>query len=228
MNNIAINIEEIRERVCSSLKAQQRSANAVTVLAVSKGRSSAEIRQAMAAGIEDFGESYLQEASAKITNIDDSSLRWHFIGPIQANKTRTISQLFQWVHTVDRLKIAQRLSTQRPEHLPPLNICIQVNIDKEASKAGISLPETASLAKAILALPRLKLRGLMIIPQKNADKKHQQRAFSTLAKTLDTLKANIPDLDTLSMGMSDDYPLAVQEGATCIRLGTAIFGSRAD
>lgn len=228
MNNIAINIKKIRERVGSSLKASKRSADAVTILAVSKTRSSDDIRQAMAAGIEDFAENYLQEAHAKISDIACPSLRWHFIGPIQANKTRTISELFEWVHTIDRLKIAQRLSAQRPEHLPPLNVCIQVNIDNEASKAGVSLAEIAPLAAAIGDLPHLKLRGLMIIPKRNTEKALQQRTFSTLAKTLGRLQATIPHLDTLSMGMSSDYGLAIQEGATHIRLGTAIFGPRVD
>ena len=231
MNNIAFNIEEIRDRVSSSLKASHRSADAVSILAVSKTRSVAEIQAAIALGIEDFGENYLQEACAKIKAISSSSPssgspRWHYIGPIQANKTRTISELFHWVHTVDRLKIAQRLNAQRPEPLPPLNICIQVNIDNEASKSGISLAEVPALAAEIHQLPRLKLRGLMIIPQKDAGEAQRKTTFRTLAKTLDTLKASIPELDTLSMGMSADYPLAIQEGATCIRLGTAIFGPR--
>ncbi len=229
MNNIAFNIEEIRDRVSSSLKASNRPGDAVTLLAVSKTRSVAEIREAMAAGIEDFGENYLQEACIKISEISSSSSaspRWHYIGPIQANKTRTISELFHWVHTVDRLKIAQRLSAQRPEQLPPLNICIQVNIDNEATKAGISLEDVPALAAEIHQLPGITLRGLMIIPQKEADNEQRKKTFRTLAKTLDTLKASIPTLDTLSMGMSADYSLAIQEGATCIRVGSAIFGPR--
>ena len=229
MNNIAFNIEEIRDRVSSSLKASNRAEDAVTLLAVSKTRSVAEIGDAMAAGIEDFGENYLQEACAKINEISSSSSkspRWHYIGPIQANKTRVISELFHWAHTVDRLKIAKRLSAQRPEHLPPLNICIQVNIDNEATKAGVSLEEVPFLAAEVDQLPRLNLRGLMIIPQKSADIEQRKTTFRTLAKTLDTLKASIPKLDTLSMGMSADYPLAIQEGATIIRVGSAIFGPR--
>jgi len=231
MNNIAFNIEEIRDRVSTSLKASNRPGDAVTLLAVSKTRSVADINEAMAAGIEDFGENYLQEACAKIKEISFSSSkppRWHFIGLVQANKTRTLSELFHWVHTVDRLKIAQRLSNQRPEQLPPLNICIQVNIDNEATKAGVNLKDVPALAAEIHQLPRLKLRGLMIIPQKEADKAQRKKTFRTLAKTLNRLKASIPDLDTLSMGMSADYPLAIQEGATCIRLGTALFGPRSD
>ena len=229
MNNIAFNIEEIRDRVSSSLKASNRPGDAVTLLAVSKTRSVAEICEAMAAGIEDFGENYLQEACVKISEISPSSSaspRWHYIGPIQANKTRTISELFHWVHTVDRLKIAQRLSAQRPEQLPPLNICIQVNIDNEATKAGINLEDVPALAAEIHQLPGITLRGLMIIPQKEADNEQRKKTFRTLAKTLDTLKASIPELDTLSMGMSADYSLAIQEGATCIRVGSAIFGPR--
>jgi len=229
MNNIAFNIEEIRDRVSSSLKASNRPGDAVTLLAVSKTRSVAEICEAMAAGIEDFGENYLQEACVKISEISPSSSaspRWHYIGPIQANKTRTISELFHWVHTVDRLKIAQRLSAQRPEQLPPLNICIQVNIDNEATKAGINLEDVPALAAEIHQLPGITLRGLMIIPQKEADNEQRKTTFRTLAKTLDTLKASIPELDTLSMGMSADYSLAIQEGATCIRVGSAIFGPR--
>ena len=229
MNNIAFNIEEIRDRVSSSLKASNRPGDAVTLLAVSKTRSVAEICEAMAAGIEDFGENYLQEACVKISEISPSSSaspRWHYIGPIQANKTRTISELFHWVHTVDRLKIAQRLSAQRPEQLPPLNICIQVNIDNEATKAGINLEDVPALAAEIHQLPGITLRGLMIIPQKEADNEQRKKTFRTLAKTLDTLKASIPTLDTLSMGMSADYSLAIQEGATCIRVGSAIFGPR--
>lgn len=226
MNKIAFNIEEVRERVGTSIKASRRGAEAVTLLAVSKTRSPDEICQAMEAGIKDFGENYLQEARKKIDEISSSSIRWHFIGPIQANKTRPISELFHWVHTVDRLKIAQRLNDQRPENLPPLNVCIQVNIDNEESKAGVVLESLPEMASAIDKLPRLKLRGLMIIPKNDVDENTRAETFALLAKTLISLKANMPSLDTLSMGMSDDYPLAIQQGATIIRLGTAIFGPR--
>lgn len=226
MINIAFNIDEVRERVSTSKMASQRSSEAVTLLAVSKTRSADEIGQAMAAGITDFGENYLQEAIGKIDEISSPAIKWHFIGPIQGNKTRPISELFHWVHTVDRLKIAERLNSQRPEHLPPLNICIQVNIDNETGKAGVDLKDLPDLASSVDKLPHLKLRGLMIIPKRNVDENARAETFALLAKTLNDLKAKMPSLDTLSMGMSDDYPLAIQQGATIIRLGTAIFGPR--
>jgi hypothetical protein len=176
--------------------------------------------------LHEFGENYLQEALTKIEELADLDLCWHFIGPIQANKTRPIAEHFHWVHSVDRLKIARRLSDQRPPKLPDLQICLQVNISGEGSKSGVSLEQLPALARAVMTLPRLQLRGLMAIPAANADTGAQHNAFATLRKALADLKREMPQLDTLSMGMSADLEAAIAEGATIIRVGTDIFGPR--
>ena len=199
------------------------------LLAVSKGQNSQALRLAWQAGLNHFGENYLQEALEKIAALDDIDPCWHFIGPIQSNKTQDIARHFSWVHSVDRLKIARRLNEQRPEHLPPLNVCIQVNIDREASKSGVDPEHCLELALAINELPRLKLRGLMVIPRQREQLDAQRQPYHQAAELLDNLKkssADLTSLDTLSMGMSGDMSAAIAEGATIVRVGTAIFGPK--
>lgn len=202
-----------------------RSSREVTLIAVSKTRSPAEIAALADLGLSHFGENYLQEALPKLDALAGRALTWHFIGPLQSNKTREVAARFQWVHSVDRLKLARRLSDQRPDGLPPLEICLQVNIDHEDTKSGVSPAEVAALAHAVSELPRLRLRGLMAIPRADAADGNRN-AFRQLAMTLASLRSTIPGLDTLSMGMSDDFPVAIEEGATHIRVGTALFGPR--
>lgn len=215
----------LQHRIRQSQTAAGRSTDSVTLLAVSKTRSAAEIRALAGLGVTDIGENYLQEALAKQAALTDLPLTWHFIGPIQANKTRDIAGHFNWVHSVDRARVARRLSEQRPAHLPPLNLCIQVNVDGEHSKSGVLPTEVPELAAVVAALPRLRLRGLMAIPRADAPD-GGRAAFRTLAMTLSQLRHTIPGLDTLSMGMSGDFEVAIAEGATVIRLGTALFGPR--
>jgi pyridoxal phosphate enzyme (YggS family) len=224
MSTIAENIAKLGERIREAAQASQRDFTQVGLLAVSKTKPSTAIRQAHAAGLRDFGENYLQEALGKQAELTDLPLIWHFIGPIQSNKTKAIAEHFDWVHSVDRLKIAQRLSEQRPAHLPPLNICLQVNVSGEASKSGCSPQELPALAAAVAQLPRLNLRGLMAIPEPTDDVDAQHQAFATVR----TLQASLdlPTLDTLSMGMSHDLEAAISEGATWVRIGTALFGAR--
>jgi pyridoxal phosphate enzyme (YggS family) len=224
MSTIAENIAKLGERIREAAQASQRDFTQVGLLAVSKTKPSTAIRQAHAAGLRDFGENYLQEALGKQAELTDLPLIWHFIGPIQSNKTKAIAEHFDWVHSVDRLKIAQRLSEQRPAHLPPLNICLQVNVSGEASKSGCSPQELPALAAAVAQLPRLNLRGLMAIPEPTDDVDAQHQAFATVR----TLQASLdlPTLDTLSMGMSHDLEAAIAEGATWVRIGTALFGAR--
>jgi pyridoxal phosphate enzyme (YggS family) len=198
----------------------------VLLVAVSKTRPARDIRAAHACGLTEFGESYLQEALQKVQELADLHLVWHFIGPIQSNKTAAIAAHFDWIHSIDRIKIATRLSEQRPSQLPPLQVCLQVNVSGEASKSGVHLEELPQLAEAVLALPRLKLRGLMAIPAADADRQHQREDFGKMRAALRQLQTLAPDLDTLSMGMSDDMDLAIEEGATIVRVGTAIFGPR--
>ncbi len=197
-------------------------------MAVSKTRPAAMIREAAAAGIQQIGENYLQEALDKQVELADLPLTWHFIGPIQSNKTRPIAEHFDWVHSVDRLKIAQRLSDQRPASLPPLNICLQVNISNEASKAGASLDELTELAQQVSSLSGLCLRGLMAIPQASEDFDQQRAMFAQLRAAATKLQSDCDSIDTLSMGMSGDMEAAIAEGATIVRIGTDIFGARED
>ena len=201
----------------------QRDVTSVHLLAVSKTKPAAALRDAYAAGLRDFGENYLQEARAKQVELADLPLCWHFIGPIQSNKTRDIAEHFAWVHSVDRLKIAQRLSEQRPDGLPPLNICIQVNVSGEASKSGCAPADLPALAHAISALPRLTLRGLMAIPEPTDERAEQDAAFAKVRELQEGLNMG---LDTLSMGMSHDLESAIAQGATWVRIGTALFGAR--
>jgi len=223
MSTIAENIANVRERIARSAATAARDPAEITLIAVSKTRPASAIRDAWAAGLRDFGENYLQEALEKIETLSELPLTWHFIGPIQSNKTRPIAEHFDWVHGVDRLKIAQRLSEQRPEHLAPLNICLQVNISREPSKSGVLPEDVAELAEAVAALPRLKLRGLMAIPAPAEDSDGRRQPLRELRECLQSLPM---PLDTLSMGMSDDLGEAVQEGATLVRVGTALFGER--
>lgn len=223
MSTIADNIGLVSQRIRAAADAVQRDASSIHLLAVSKTKPAQAVRDAYAAGLHDFGENYLQEALGKQADLNDLPLSWHFIGPIQSNKTRAIAENFAWVHSVDRLKIAQRLSEQRPADLPPLNICIQVNVSGEASKSGCTPADLPALATAISALPRLKLRGLMAIPEPTEDRAEQDAAFATVRDLQASL--NLP-LDTLSMGMSHDLESAIAQGATWVRIGTALFGAR--
>lgn len=223
MSTIAENIAKVRARIREAAQATGRDPEGVNLLAVSKTKPAADVREAYAAGMVDFGENYLQEALAKQAELADLPLTWHFIGPIQSNKTRPIAEHFQWVHSVDRLKVAERLSAQRPAHLPALNVCLQVNVSGEDSKSGCSAAELPELARAVAALPNLKLRGLMAIPEPTEDVAAQRAAFARLRELLTTLDLG---LDTLSMGMSHDLEAAIAEGATWVRIGTALFGAR--
>jgi pyridoxal phosphate enzyme (YggS family) len=223
MSTIEEMIAKVRARIREAAQAAQRDPAAVGLLAVSKTQPAAAIRQAHAHGLADFGENYVQEALAKQAELSDLPLTWHFIGPIQSNKTRAIAEHFDWVHSVDRLKIAQRLAEQRPAHLPPLNICLQVNVSGEASKSGCTPEDLPALAAAVAQLPQLRLRGLMAIPEPSDDPAEQHAAFARLRE----LQGALPfQLDTLSMGMSHDLEAAIAEGATWVRVGTALFGAR--
>ena len=223
MSTIAENIAKVAARIREAAQAAGRDPATVGLLAVSKTKPAAAVREAHAAGLRDFGENYLQEALGKQAELADLPLNWHFIGPIQSNKTRPIAEHFQWVHSVDRLKIAQRLSEQRPAGLPPLNVCLQVNVSGEASKSGCAPEDLPALAEAVKQLPNLRLRGLMAIPEPTAELAAQHAAFARLRELL--LDLNL-GLDTLSMGMSDDLEAAIGEGATWVRIGTALFGAR--
>lgn len=223
MSTIAENIAKVRARIREAAQASQRDSAAIGLLAVSKTKPAAAIREANACGQRDFGENYLQEALGKQAELADLDLIWHFIGPIQSNKTRALAEHFDWVHSVDRLKIAQRLSEQRPAHLPALNICLQVNVSGEASKSGCTAEELPALARAVTQLPNLRLRGLMTIPEPSDDPQAQRAPLARLRQLRDDLGLG---LDCLSMGMSQDLEAAVAEGATWVRIGSALFGSR--
>jgi pyridoxal phosphate enzyme (YggS family) len=220
------NIVKLLERVRLSAEKCQRKPGEIRVLAVSKSRPAKDIRQAYYCGLTEFGESYLQEAQAKMAELADLPITWHFIGPLQSNKTRAIAAHFAWVHSVDRDKIARRLNEHRPDFLPRLQVCLQVNISGEASKSGIGIADLAGLARTVLSLPRLELRGLMAIPAASDDPLQQRAAFARLRTALDELRPLAPALDTLSMGMSGDFEVAIAEGATIVRVGSGIFGPR--
>lgn len=226
MTAIASNLQAVNDAIAQAARAAQRGAEDIKLLAVSKVFPAAAVREAFQAGQRAFGENYVQEALKKIEALRDLPLEWHFIGPIQSNKTRDIAERFAWVHSVDRLKIAERLSAQRPQNLPPLNVCIQVNVSGEASKSGVAPDALVALARAVARLPRLKLRGLMAIPAPAEDLQAQRVPFARLRGLLQHLNAQGLELDTLSMGMSHDLEAAVLEGATIVRVGTAIFGQR--
>lgn len=224
--SIADNIARVRAQIEAACQAAGREPSSVHLLAVSKTWGADAVRQAHAAGQTAFGENYIQEAVGKITALRDLPLEWHCIGPIQSNKTRLVAEHFDWVHSVDRLKIAQRLSEQRPAELPPLQVCIQVNVDGGDNKSGVSPEELPALAQAVNALPRMRLRGIMTIPEP-AETEAQMRAVHAQAKALyEALRQQGLPLDTLSMGMSADMAAAIAEGSTLVRVGTAIFGQR--
>jgi pyridoxal phosphate enzyme (YggS family) len=220
------NIAKLLQRVRRVAEKSQYGNSAVQIVAASKTRPAQDVRVAHACGLTDFGESYLQEALQKISELEDLPLVWHFIGPVQSNKTAGIATHFDWVHSVDRARVVKRLSEQRPPQLPPLQVCLQVNISGEDSKSGVRLEELPQLARTVLELPRLKLRGLMAIPAAEADSQQQQEAFRQMRSALAELRVLAPDIDTLSMGMSADMDTAIMEGATMIRVGTDIFGPR--
>ncbi|MED5621031.1 YggS family pyridoxal phosphate-dependent enzyme [Ideonella sp. BN130291] len=228
MASILQNLQQVQQRIANACAVVQRPVQTVTLLAVSKTFDADAVREAFAAGQRRFGENYVQEALEKISALADlrSQLEWHLIGPLQSNKTRVVAEAFDWVHSVDRLKVAQRLSDQRPAHLPPLQLCLQVNISGEASKSGLAPAEVAEVAHAVAALPRVQLRGLMAIPEPTADFDAQRAPHRALCELLARLQRDGLALDTLSMGMSADLEAAVAEGATLVRVGTAIFGGR--
>lgn len=230
MSTIELNLQAVRDAIAQAALAAQRPPEDVTLLAVSKTFGADAVLAAARAGQTVFGENYLQEALDKIAAVNlalpQGGLAWHFIGPIQSNKTRPIAEHFDWVHTVEREKIAARLSEQRPAGLPDLNICLQVNISGEASKSGVTPFDLPALAHAVAGLPRLRLRGLMAIPEPETELSRQRLAFAQLRALYEQLKADGLALDTLSMGMSADLRAAVLEGATIVRVGSAIFGAR--
>jgi hypothetical protein len=219
----------VRTRIAKACESASRPADAVRLLAVSKTFPAAAVQEAADAGQTEFGENYVQEAVEKIAalrHMTSATLSWHFIGPIQSNKTRPIAENFDWVHCIDRDKIARRLSEQRPDGLAPLQVCIEVNVSGEASKSGVAPAEVAALARLVADLPRLQLRGLMAIPEPTDDMALQRQRFATLRGLLETLRKDGLQVDTLSMGMSADIDAAIAEGATMVRIGTAIFGAR--
>lgn len=223
MSTLADNLSAISARIASAAQAAGRDPASVQLLAVSKTKPASAIREIHAAGVRDVGENYLQEALTKQQALSDLPLIWHFIGPIQSNKTKAIAEHFDWVHSVDRLKIAQRLSEQRPAGLAPLNLCLQVNVSGEDSKSGCAPADLPALAKAVAGLPNLRLRGLMAIPEPTEDRAAQEAAFARLRQLQESLGLG---LDTLSMGMSHDLEAAIAQGATWVRIGTALFGAR--
>jgi len=226
MAPIASNLQAVRTRIERAAQSAGRTGGAIELVAVSKTFPAEFVEQAHAAGQRAFGENFAQEAVEKITLLGRLSLEWHFLGPIQSNKTSPIAAHFQWVHSVEREKIALRLNAARPEGLPPLNVCIQVNVSGEATKSGVRPGDAVRLADAIARLPRLRLRGLMAIPEPTSDTALQRRQFARLRELKHQLAARGHALDTLSMGMSDDLEAAIAEGATMVRVGTAIFGKR--
>jgi pyridoxal phosphate enzyme (YggS family) len=226
MSAIATNLQAVRKRIADAALACTRGEGTVALLAVSKTWPAACIREAARAGQRAFGENYVQEGLDKIGELAGLGLEWHFIGPLQSNKTRSVAEHFDWVHTVDRLKVAERLAAQRPAEMAPLQVCVQVNISGEDSKSGCRPDDAAALCLAVAALPRLKLRGLMAIPAPAADLTAQRAPLRRLRELRDRIASGGLALDTLSMGMSHDLEAAVAEGATIVRIGTAIFGER--
>jgi len=231
MATIADNLQAVRERIAQAALAAGRDAGKITLLAVSKTHPAARVLEAVEAGQRAFGENYVQEAAHKMDSVAAAlgpqvALEWHLIGPLQSNKTRVVAERFDWVQTIDREKIAQRLSSQRPETRAPLNVLVQVNVSGELSKSGIAPDAAIALAEAVARLPRLRLRGLMAIPEPTEDTALQRGRFRLLRELLETARARGLALDTLSMGMSDNMEAAIAEGATMVRIGTAIFGAR--
>jgi len=226
MSTIAANLQAVKARIAAACRTVGRDPSAVQLVAVSKTFGVDAVREAARAGQRDFGENYVQEGAEKIHATSDLKLHWHYIGPIQGNKTRPIAERFDWVHTIEREKIAMRLSQARDPALPPLQVCIQVNVSGEASKSGVAPDGVAALARSVTALPRLKLRGLMAIPEPTDDMALARRRFAQLRAIKDELNRGGLGLDTLSMGMSADLEAAIAEGATLVRIGTALFGQR--
>jgi PLP dependent protein len=224
--NSTVHVNHVRSRILSAALAAGRDPNGVTLVAVTKGKTAESIRLAATAGVTNFGENYLQEALPKMQQLADLGLTWHFIGGIQSNKTRDIAQRFDWVHSVDRIHVAQRLADQRPFHAHPLNVCLQVELVPEPNKNGVDPAELRSLAHAVAELPRLNLRGLMCVPPPQPDVQSERAVFARLRGLLEELNAGGLKLDTLSMGMSGDFESAIAEGATLVRIGTALFGTR--
>ncbi|GHU07310.1 YggS family pyridoxal phosphate enzyme [Betaproteobacteria bacterium] len=226
MTTISANLQAVLARIDSTTKKCDRTSGTVGLLAVSKTWPAASVREAVAAGQKAFGENYVQEGVDKIRELARPDLEWHFIGPLQSNKTRQVAEAFDWVHSVDRFKTAERLSQQRPETRPPLQVCLQVNISGEDTKSGVAPQDAPALARQIALLPRVCLRGLMAIPSPAADFASQREPFGRLRRLFEQLVREGLPLDTLSMGMSDDIEAAIAEGATLVRVGTAIFGER--
>jgi pyridoxal phosphate enzyme (YggS family) len=227
-SHVARHLDEVRQRIAEAAAGASRDASSVTLLAVSKTFPAEDVRAAFNAGQRAFGENYVQESVAKIAELADlrSEIEWHFIGPLQSNKTKVVAENFDWVHSVDRLKIAERLSDQRPDGMPRLNVCLQINVSGEDSKSGVAPGDASALARQIAALPRLRLRGLMAIPEPAGTLDEQRAPHRRLREIMDTLRADGLELDTLSMGMSADIEAAILEGSTMVRIGTAIFGAR--
>jgi len=226
MTTISAKLQAVIARIDEAARQSGRNPDEVTLLAVSKTWPASAVREAAAAGQRRFGENYVQEGVDKATELAALGLQWHFIGPLQSNKTRAVAEVFDWVHSVDRLKIAQRLSEQRPESLPPLQLCLQVYISGEASKSGVAVGEVGLLARQVASLPRVRLRGLMAIPAPSDDFSQQRQAFAQLREIFEQLKRDGVPLDTLSIGMSHDLEAAIAEGASMVRVGSAIFGER--
>jgi hypothetical protein len=226
MRPIAGALSAVRARIRAAEARHGRPAGSVTLLAVTKGQSASRVGEAFGAGQRAFGESYVSEALPKIEAVGELAVEWHFIGPLQANKTRAVAEHFRWVHSVDRLKVARRLSAQRPAALPPLEVCIEVNVSGEASKAGVAPDALEALASEVAALPHLRLRGLMTVPAAEADPERQRVPYRALRGLFEGLRGRGLALDTLSMGMTADLEAAIAEGATIVRVGTAIFGAR--
>jgi pyridoxal phosphate enzyme (YggS family) len=225
MSPIAANLQAVRRRISEALQGDSR---AITLVAVSKAQPPEAVRAAYAAGCRDFGESYVQEALPKLAALPDLRASWHYIGHLQTNKARDIAQRFDWVHGVDRVKVAAALAKARPEDAAPLNVCIQVNISGEASKGGVQPDHALAIAREVAQMPRLKLRGVMGMASPTPDSRDRRRQFALLRKAADEIRAGGIAIDTLSMGMSDDFEDALAEGATMVRIGTAIFGARDD
>jgi len=223
---IGANISKVLNRIEHACSTYGRNVDSVSLIAVSKTKPAHLIEYAAECGLQHFGENYLQEAVQKINELPRANKTWHFIGPIQSNKTRPIAQYFDWVHSVDRLKIATRISEQRPPDLPPINLCLQINVSLEDSKAGVTLEQVRELALAVQTLPNIRLRGLMALPRPTETVSEQRQSFALVRQCLQELQSDIPELDTLSMGMSQDLEAAIAEGATMLRVGTDLFGAR--
>jgi pyridoxal phosphate enzyme (YggS family) len=224
--NFTVHVNHVRSRITQAARAAGRDPASVTLIGVTKAKAAGSVREAATAGVTDFGENYLQEALGKMGALEDLALRWHFIGGLQSNKTRPVAERFDWVHSVDRFSIARRLSEQRPFHAPPLDLCIQVALVPEPAKGGVPPSELEELAVRTAELPRVRLRGLMCVPPPQPDAPSQRALFARLRGLLEELNSSGLKLDTLSMGMSADFEAAIAEGATHVRIGTALFGSR--